>query len=363
MKRQTTKLLHKKEPSVSDSLPRAVVLLSILASCLITSLCRAGELTLVSDGVAKAAIIIGENTSPPGSKIAEVLAARIARRTACRLPIRGARDVSDEKSAEGVNIVIGTPTGNSLVGRLCRKFNLDAPALENVGPSGFAVYALREGGRGWIIVSGSDSRGTICGVGKLLRRIDFTEGGASLPTMNHVEKIDPDQLMLVQQQKPSQWGNAFMDAPAELLREYIEDMALWGSTDFVTLGFLWTLDNPFDEEADAESREKLKKITGLAVYAGQLGMKIGYYVYPNTVYRDEVRLRELGGKFRYPQDACPSVPEVCKVLREAYGRMGSDPLPLFLPGKLKEFHDNGVRYIHTYSEGIWDDINNAIVVL
>ncbi|NLF07640.1 MAG: hypothetical protein GX594_06630, partial [Pirellulaceae bacterium] len=164
-------------------------------------------------------------------------------------------------------------------------------------------------------------------------------------------------------QKPPQWGNAFMDAPAELLREYIEDMALWGSTDFVTLGFLWTLDNPFDEEADAESREKLKKITGLAVYAGQLGMKIGYYVYPNTVYRNEVGLRELGGKFRYPQDACPSVPEVCKVLREAYGRMGSDPLPLFLPGKLKEFHDNGVRYIHTYSEGIWDDINNAIVVL
>jgi len=363
MKRQTTKLLHKKEPSVSDSLPRAVVLLSILASCLITSLCRAGELTLVSDGVAKAAIIVGDKSAPPENKIAEVLAARIARRTACRLPIRGARDVSDEKSAEEVNIVIGTPTGNSLVGRLCRKFNLDAPALENVGPSGFAVYALREGGRGWIIVSGSDARGTICGVGKLLRRIDFTEGGASLPTMNHVEKIDPDQLMLVQQQKPPQWGNAFMDAPAELLREYIEDMALWGSTDFVTLGFLWTLDNPFDEEADAESREKLKKITGLAVYAGQLGMKIGYYVYPNTVYRNEVGLRELGGKFRYPQDACPSVPEVCKVLREAYGRMGSDPLPLFLPGKLKEFHDNGVRYIHTYSEGIWDDINNAIVVL
>jgi len=465
---------------VSDSRRRAVVLLSILASCLITSLCRAGELTLVSDGVAKAAIIVGDKSAPPENKIAEVLAARIARRTACRLPIRGARDVSDEKSAEEVNIVIGTPTGNSLVGRLCRKFNLDAPALENVGPSGFAVYALREGGRGWIIVSGSDSRGTICGVGKLLRRIDFTESGASLPTMNQVEKIDPDQLMLVQQQKPPQWGNAFMDAPAELLREYIEDMALWGSTDFVTLGFLWTLNNPFDEEADAESREKLKKITDLAVYAGQLGMKIGYYVYPNTVYRDEVGLRELGGKFRYQQDACPSVPEVRKVLledrenifrnakqsgvelaytinsaydfggcdcpkcepwipthielskevhaiaqkyfpkikvffttwgytpaeqkmllewlerekptwvegvinrpalalpapyvsvgwqtifacgpREVYGQMGSDPLPLFLPGKLKEFHDNGVRYIHTYSEGIWDDINNAIVV-
>lgn len=454
---------------------RVIVLLSILATCFIASVCRADELTLAAKGMPKAVIIVGDKSSPPELKIAEVLSARIARRTGCRLPIRTMREAPDE----GVSIVIGTPAGNALVAKLCERFKRIVPMLENVGPSGFVVYALQEGKHGWIIVSGSDARGTICGVGKLLRRIDFAEGRASLPPMDFVEKIDPDQLMQVQQQKPPQWGNAFMDAPTELLREYIEDMALWGSTDFVTLGFLWTLNNPFDPDADPESHEKLKKITDLAVYAGQLGMKVGYYIYPNTVYRDEVHLQKLGGKFRYRQDACPSIPEVREVLlkdrknlfkyakqagvdlsytinsaydfggcdcpkcepwisthiklskevhdiarkyfpkikvffttwaykpeekrillgwlerdkpawvagvinrpalalpapyesvgwqtifacgpREVYGRMGSDPLPVFLPKKLKEFHDNGVRYIHTYSEGICDDINNAVI--
>lgn len=459
---------------------RAIVLLSIFASCFIASVCRADELTLAAKGTPKAAIIIGDKSSQPELKIAEVLTARVARRTGCQMSIRTVREVPNDISTEGVSIVIGTPTGNALVAKLCERFNRTVPTLENVGPSGFVVYAFQEGKHGWIIVSGSDARGTICGVGKLLRKIDFAEGRASLPQMNIVEKIDPAQLMQVQQQKPPQWGNAFMDAPTELLREYIEDMALWGSTDFVTLGFLWTLNNPFDPDADVESREKLKKITDLAVYAGQLGMKIGYYVYPNTVYRDEVHLRKLGGKFRYRQDACPSIPEARKVLlddrenlfrhakeagvelaytvnsaydfggcdcpkcepwiathielsrevhaiaqkyfpeikvyfttwgykpaerkmlldwlerdkptwvagvinrpalalpspyvsvgwqtifacgaSEVYGRMGSDPLPLFLPGKIKEFHDHGVRCVITYSEGIYDDINNAVIV-
>ena len=456
-----------------------MIMLSILAGIILASASRADQLTLVADGASKAAIIVGDESAPPERKIAEVLAARIARRTACRLPIRTLREAPDGISAEGVSIVVGTPAGNALVAKLCERVNRAVPTLENVGPSGFVVYAFQQGGHGWIIISGPDARGTICGVGKLLRRIDFAEGRASLPPLDFVEKIDPAQLMQIQQQKPPQWGNAFMDAPSAQLREYIEDMALWGSTDFVTLGFLWTLDNPFDPHADAAGRAQLQKITDLTVYAGQLGLKIGYYIYPNTVYRDEVHLRKLGGKFRYRQDACPSIPAVRKVLledrenvfryakqagvnlaylvnsaydfggcdcpkcapwimthvklskevhdvarryfpaikvffttwgytpgerrmlldwlsrekpdwvagvinrpalnlpppyvsvgwqtifacgvREVYGKMGSDPLPLFLPGKIKEFHDHGVRTVITYSEGIYDDINNAIV--
>jgi hypothetical protein len=322
-------------------------------------------------------------------------------------------------------------------------------------------------------------------VGKLFRKTDFQGADAAVAPLAVIDKIDPAKVMDLQQQKPAQWGNAFQDAPAEKIRGYIEDMAMWGSPSMLSL-CNWGINCPFKEDSDARSKEKLTRVLKLLAYAGSLGMDVGYFDYPNCVYDDQVHLRKLGGKFHpaYPNDTCPSIPEVRKVLlqnrenlyRKAkqlgvefayivhapydfggcgcdkckpwiatwiklseemhriaakyhpnvktylltwmcsnheiqtifdfirtekpewvagvvgrgfldgsegkmpspysfvgylfilasgdglrYGKQGSDPLPFLLPDKIKQMNSQGIRAVQTYSEGIYDDINNVIV--
>ncbi len=437
----------------------------------------AADAVLVHQGRPNCRIVLGRQSPAVQQNIAQLLVRRIAKRTGCRLPIVYRKD-DQQQATEEVVILIGDPSTNLLVESLCRQADVPSPTPDNVGPGGFVVYSLMREGKPWVVLAGSDDRGTVCAVGKFLRSIDFADRSTTVGRLEIIERIDPTKRMLSQPQKPAQWGNAFLDAPINRIREYVEDMAMWGTDSMLSL-CAWQVDNPFREDADSRSVGKWKRVRDVLLHAQSLGMDVGYFDYPNCVYEDQTHLRKLGGKFRYPKDACPSIPEVREVLlenreniylsakqaglefsflihnahdfggcdcdkcapwmktflklneelyhiarkhhprvkiylttwacskeerrilfdflcekkpewvlgvldrpgvelpipyvsvgwqtifacggHECYGKMGADPLPLFLQKKVQEFHDRGIRAVHTYSEGIYDDINNMVV--
>jgi hypothetical protein len=438
----------------------------------------ADDVVLVRTGRPECVLLLSAKSAPPERNAAEVLQARIQKRTGCRVPLAQSKDGRAAVGAGQVGIVIGSPLGNVLAGELLRTGQRLVPTAGTVGPAGFVVHTLKADGRSWVVLAGSDPRGTVCAVGKFLRSLDFSGRNVTVGPLAVVDRVDARDVLEVQQQKPPQWNNSFLDSSLAQIRDYVEDLALWGSSSFVSL-CAWGVNNPFKPHADATSRQKWARACELLARAHWLGMDVGYFDYPNCVYDDQRGLRELGGKFRYPNDVCPSVPEVRKVLLanrqalyraakaagvqfsflihnphdfggcdcqrcapwihtyvklsedlyqlavrhhprvkvyfttwmcspaekqllldyllrqrpgwaagiisrpaldlpapyvsvgwqtifgcgrwECYGKMGADPLPLFLPGKIQEFHRRRIRTIHTYSEGIYDDINSAIV--
>jgi len=449
----------------------AVALCAMLAAAGYSS---AAALELVSGSQPRCVLVVGDQCPTPERSLAAVLQARIRKRTGCTVPIVA------EKGARGAPtaVLIGAPQGNALARRLCQQAGKLVPTPKSVGPGGYVVHTLDRDGTTWAVLAGSDSRGTACAVGKFLRAIDFSGRDATVPRLAVVDKIDPATVMECMQYKPAQWGNAFKDAPIERIREYIEDMALWGSTSLWNV-CCYMINDPFKPDADATSRRKWERVRDLFKYAHSLGLRIGYVDCPNSVYDDQLGLRKLGGTFRYREDVCPSIPQVRRVLlanrehlaraaREAgiefdsflyfahdnggcdcerckpwirtflalshemhrlavthhprlkiylttwmcsgaekrmmldfirdakppwvagvmdrpgvslpepyvsvgwltifaygaglsYGKKGANPLPLFLPPRIQEYHKRGLRAVLTYSEGIYDDFNTALV--
>ena len=440
----------------------------------------AGELAVVKDAHPCCAVLLGREAPEPHRQIAAAVARIIRERTTADIPILTGSSRGALQAEYETVVVLGDEASNRLIGELLRRSGKTGPDQESVGEAGFVIRTLNLDGRTWIVLAGGGVRGTVAAAGKFFRKLDFAGKSATVDRLEIVERIDPDERMFSQPQKPAQWGNAFMDAPVEQVRDYVEGMAMWGTDEMLSL-CAWGVKNPFAENPDPESRRKLERVMGLLGYAQSLGMNVGYFDYPNCVYEDQVHLRDLGGKFhpKYPKDACPSIPEVRKVLlenrrnvyryakesgvrlsflihnardfggcdcgkcapwmktflklneelhaiakeyfpdikiylttwalkpegrrilldyvekekpdwvagvldrpglrlpdpyisvgwqtifacgpREVYGKMGADPLPRFLPMKVREFQERGIRTVHTYSEGIYDDINNMII--
>jgi hypothetical protein len=439
---------------------------------------QAGDVILVRNGDANCSIVVGIKSAVPECNIARVLQSRIRERTGCEIQVIDETDEASVISRRPIVIVVGSPSGNSISARLCSQHGWLTPSPETIGPGGYAIHTLTRDGATWILLAGADARGTVCAVGKFLRRIDFSECSAVVGRLNTIDRIDPAEAMDSQQYKPSQWGNSFMDAPIDQLRRYVEDLALWGSCSLWNV-CCYKINNPFRQDADGRSREKWERVRDLFKYAYSIGLEIGYVDCPNSVYDDQLYLRDLGGKFRYREDVCPSIPDARKVLlvnrenlyraakeagiefkyflyfahdnggcdcekcapwirtfitlseemyriavryhprlkiylttwmcspeekrmmldyvrnekpswvagvmdrpgvelpapyvsvgwqtifacgaREIYGKMGADPLPIFIPAKIQEYRQRRIGAFFTYTEGIYDDINSAIV--
>lgn len=458
------------------------IVLILVSSSVAAAPSRANDLTLVDNGQARCALVLGPEDASVPHALAAVLQQRIQARSGSQMPIVSKLQPSDDAGRSPITILVGTPTNNPLIARLCQSSNRLLPTPESVGPGGFVIHTEEKGKAIRIVLAGADDRGTACAVGKFFRSLDFSGRDVAVARLNIVDRIDPEETMQCQQYKPAQWRNPFVDAPSEQIREYVEDMALWGSDSLWNV-CCYLINDPFAPTADEPSRQKWARIRDLFIYAHDLGMEIGYVDCPNSVYNDQLWLRKLGGKFdgrgRNEEDVCPSVPEARKIILqnrdnlyraaseagielkyllhfaydnggcgcdkckpwirtyialsrelhqiarkyhprvkvffttwycsdaekqviidylvnekpnwvagvmdrpglvglpdqylssgwqtifgcgswECYGRMGADPMPVFLQRKIGEYHAQGIRAFFTYSEGIEDDINTAV---
>ena len=422
----------------------ATILVAVQASAAST------PLVLVQGGVPRVAFRVDAADSVE-ARVAQIAVRRIAQRTG------------------GTMALLAGGAGQPAVIRL-----RTLPDEAELGNGGFRIARTAKGAQ----ISGCGPRGLGAGVGRFLRSLVFSDGEAVWPGKAVVERTESEKRMRCEQYKPGQWGNSFEDAPMDKVRGYLEDQLLWG-TDCIWNACWHNLDDPFAPGADAASRDQWQRMCDLLAYAESIGLDTGYVDCANSVYADQVHLRRLGGKLRYPEDVCPSVPEARAVLlrnrenafreaartglrlryllyfahdnggcdcakclpwvptylkivheywqlakryhpgvevylttwlcsraeeramldfletekpdwiagvmdrpgvalpapyrsigwqtdfgcgpRECYGKMGADPAPDFMAGKILSYYKQGIRGIFTYTEGIYDDINSAAI--
>jgi len=139
------------------------------------------------------AILTGAGSSAPERKGADILKARILKRSAVAVEtaVENTPDAAKLIETSDVVFVIGSPDGNELSRRLMREFGMRLPSLPDSGklhPEGFAVKSGESGGKPRVVIAGADERGTIYGVGFALRAMTYDEDALLIPAMDAAEK-------------------------------------------------------------------------------------------------------------------------------------------------------------------------------
>jgi hypothetical protein len=198
---------------------------------------------------AKLAIVTGGESGSPELKAAEILENRLLKRSSVvveRVPERSAKNEGLMANSDVV-IVVGAPVGNSLSARLMRELGMTLPTLPNsdqTHPEGFAVRSGTVDGRSYVVVAGVDDRGTLYGVGWLLRAMTYLPDAVLIPTVDAMEK----PAFPMRGGCPSgpgsrarQYGNLRPRTPEEGL-ETMEDVMLLGTNFFESVPGLYGMD-------------------------------------------------------------------------------------------------------------------------
>jgi hypothetical protein len=141
----------------------------------------------------KLAIITGSESRAPELKAAEILEKRILKRSSVAVERVSEQAANAEVliANSDVVLVVGSPTGNSHSAHLMRELGMALPALPNsdrTHPEGFAVKSGSVDGRNYVVVAGTDERGTLYGVGWLLRAMTYLPDALLIPAVDAQEK-------------------------------------------------------------------------------------------------------------------------------------------------------------------------------
>jgi hypothetical protein len=273
-------------------------------------------------GLSVSVIVLGDQCDPVVQRAARLFQRKLIERTGCELPLLSESQWKPDSHKEaGIVFMIG-----------CR----DASAAKKQaipGPEGFRIASAKDE-RGWRVdVCGSDPLGTLFGLGRLLREMDYTGGAAALklplqiaqrPTFairgpflaNHLQDVTYKYWTL------AQW------------RDYLEEMALSGCNTvfFLPLQFgqtkeindalraasdppradFWSHgDNVFTDGTLANRESFWNVRVGVTRLAHELGLKIGIYVGPNDIFMSQFKAHpEIQNDYKlWPTEqahVCPS---------------------------------------------------------
>ncbi len=185
------------------------------------------------------AIVTGHQSLVPELKAAEILKARILKRSAVAVGMtrEDAPEAEATTAKAQVIFVVGSPGGNALSADLLRALGAKLPTLPNsdqVHPEGFAVKSGVVDGKNYIVIAGADPRGTIYGVGWMLRAMTYLPDALVIPAVGAAEK----PAFSMRGGRPTgpgsrarQLGNLRPQTPLEQ-REIMEDLMLLGTNIF-----------------------------------------------------------------------------------------------------------------------------------
>jgi len=179
-------------------------------------------------------VITGARASKPEIKAAEILGNRIQARSGAtaRVVKEGGRNLAPEN---GITALVGVPGNHGILGKLVGYLKIDLPGLpdtEEIHPEGFALRTKTVDGTRYVVVAGSDGRGTIYGVGELLRRLTFHEGSIDIP---HIDFSDRPALPMRGTVAVSVGPNLDATRVADL-RPQTDEERLWGVEDMMLVG-------------------------------------------------------------------------------------------------------------------------------
>lgn len=279
------------------SYPGAYLLLSILLSVPFAARdIAAAPVLTTARGIL---VVTGAELSGPDQKAIEILEARILKRSAVKVVTlsEGSSGLASLPGTADVLFVVGTVESNRLAKTILQQFGATLPTLPNTSqlhPEGFAVRSGSYEGRPCVAVVGTDTRGTLYGIGWLLRAMTYLPDSVRIPELDAREKpafwlrgasaTGPGS-------RAAQYGDLRPQTPEDQ-KERMEDLMLLGVN--VLYG-------------DAEQMRSYGMMTTFGRTANQ--MPEGF---PKEWGAD-------GGRSnRY---VCPSVPDARKALLESFDQM------------------------------------------
>jgi hypothetical protein len=128
------------------------------------------------------AIAVGERACETELKAADVLAARLAKRSGVSAAV-----VAERKAANApadLTVFIGLPANHDRLAALCGENGVALPSERDPGPEGFALKTISTRNGPAIIAAGADRRGVLYAAGEILRQVTYNDGSIGVPGIN-----------------------------------------------------------------------------------------------------------------------------------------------------------------------------------
>lgn len=246
---------------------------------------------------------LGENPSIVERSAARLLAQEIERRTGLPGDTFGPADAQRA-------VLLGTPDSSEEIRRAASTGAV--PALAEAGSEGFTIAGPAEG----TVVAANRPAGVLYGVGRLLREA-VLDAGTWLPP-SQPARAGPALPVRCIYFAPHM-GNWYCHASPAEIRDYLDQMALWGYNELMTVvGVL-----PGETFDDA-----VRRVAALHEHARGVGMRVGTVVQANTSFdRPPPEFAATSGPIPGAFDVCPSKPGARQFLLQDKRRF----LPLLAP--------------------------------
>lgn len=176
-----------------------------------------------------------------------------------------------------------------------------------------------------IRIRGNDNRGLLYGVGKFLHTSIYTSAGFNAGAWRGVSvpKMPYRGMYFA-----THFQNYYQVAPIEEVRQYVEDVSLWGTNNFL----VWFGMEEFNGINDPKAQAMLDRLRALLKTAKDLGLDVGIGGVGNDGYRNSPsELRATMVPFCQGVELCPNKPGVlelelqfCQEKFDAFKSIGLD---------------------------------------
>ncbi len=166
-------------------------------------------------------VVVGASPTARESKAAQVLVEEAAKRCGITWPVG-----SSKKAGAQVTIYLATRQSAS---KLSQRNLVPEATLRGLQPDGFVLRTGQGSDGEWIAVFGTDERGLLFGVGKLLRLIDFSRQQASVAASQLHLTSHPEYRLRGQQLGYRPKTNAYDAWTVEIWDQYIRELAIFGN--------------------------------------------------------------------------------------------------------------------------------------
>jgi len=222
-----------------------------------------------------AQIVISSEATSAVTAAAEALQEQVELRTRAKLPVVSPHDAEPATTS----IHIGTAGTDRALADALAALGRSPLSPEDPGREAFQLASGTRDGTGIVVVNGCDDLGTFHGVGWLLRRMRFSEGGVTLPEGVHIIKA-PATFM-----RNIQFGDHFVYVNTEVpqWRKIWVDYMLWGLS---TATFRCDPAHQGDPRETDIARYLWDKWTERVRMAKSLGLEVAHITQTNLVFKD-----------------------------------------------------------------------------
>ena len=274
---------------------------------------------------------MGDAVSPIETNVVQLLRNKIAEKTGATVTVVSEAGFSIDDAPFDSVILPGTSSGNALLASEMTDNSFGFPAAAEA----YTILTAPHGAKQVILIAGADTAGVLYGVGKFLRRADYSASDS----MSLASPLNIVRAPLDDSRGPyfaihcANWYESVSDT--DKLEDLVKEQALWGAnTIYVWFDMSMYRKGPFASASD--SAVKWNRIKTIAAAAQRIGVKLGLVEILNGGYLDQTEgspLRAVNGE---PPEGlfCPNAqsqaarPIMEQNYRELYGDLASSGIDL-----------------------------------